>query len=530
MKRFHPITPMFAFALALTLAAPARAQLVTPRPSRDWLLADRTLIGDFSHVTSVAAASDRVFVTSPSALLIWRPQFQRWEGPFQPPDPTALGRVFASLVDPLDNSLWLARSDGWVHYQPDLDAWTGGTVGTAVLGIAVDLNAPIQGLLLRTSAGWLAVSRGGFSASPAPPPARPVGPVSVSELLRSTPTLQANSAQILLDPRMRDVRYTAAARAFDQRGWYVGTWGRGLLYLPDGAAIPERLAFGLPGNLVGAVFAAPGGVWAANDRTPDADVAFTFVASDLSDFSTTQGPLATGLPFTQVRHIVGQGTALWAATDYGVARIEPGGRVRLFDEGAGLPDGRVLSLVTRYGQIVAGTARGIVRLDDSMRIRRVAPHFTGAALAVAMSADTVWAGTPAGLLFAAGDSAELSRPGGLDTSSLQAAVIGLEWLGDTLVALTPDQLLWRSPHGAWTLGPSLSGTLGRLRTFRTEGNGFWVAGDRGLAYATLKSPPLRPLLSGDVPGDIYDLAVDPDYLWVATSAGLVRFRLDAIRP
>jgi len=517
-------------ALTLAVAVPGAAQVTPLRPSRDWLLADRTVIGDLSHVTSVAAASDRVFVTSPSALLIWRPQFQRWEGPFQPPDPTALTRVFTSLVDPLDNSLWLGRSDGWVHYQPDMDAWTGGTVGAAVQGIAVDLSAPLQGLLLRTSAGWLAVPRGGFSASPAPPPARPAGPLSVSELLRANPTLQANSAQILLDARLRDVRYTAAARAFDQRGWFIGTWGRGLLYLPDGAAIPDRLAFGLPGDMVGAVFAAPGGVWAANDRTQTADVGLTFVAGDLSDFSSVQGPLATGLPFTQVRRLVGQATALWAATDYGVARIEPSGRVRLFGESAGLPDGRVLSLVSRYGQIVAGTARGLVRIDDSAEVHRVAPQFAGAALAVALSSDTVWAGTPAGLLFAAGDSAELIRPRGMDTASLQAAVVGLEWLGDTLVALTPEQLLWRSPGGGWTLGPSLSGTLGRLRTFRAEGNGFWVAGDRGLAYARLKSPPLRPLFAGDLPGDVYDLAVDPDYLWVATSGGLVRFRLDAIRP
>src|SRR6478672_54242 len=118
-------------AAALLAAPAASAQIVNGRPSRDWLLADRTLIGDFSRITSVAAASDRVFITSPSALLIWRPQFQRWEGPFQPPEPGALGRVFASVVDPLDNSLWLARSDGWVHYQPDLDAWTGGTVGAS---------------------------------------------------------------------------------------------------------------------------------------------------------------------------------------------------------------------------------------------------------------------------------------------------------------------------------------------------------------------------------------------------------------
>ena len=530
MSRFRSVVSALLLALMPALATQAHAQFATRRPTRDWRLADRTVIGDFSHITSVAAASDRVFVTSPSALLIWRPQFQRWEGPFQPPEAGALARVFASLVDPLDNSLWLARSDGWVHYEPELDAWSGGTVGAAVQGIAVDLSAPFQGLLLRTSGGWLSVSGGGISASPARPPARPVGPVSVSELLRANPTLQANGSQILLDTRARDVRYTAAARAFDQRGWYIGTWGRGLLYLADGAAIPDRLSFGLPGSMVGAVFAAPGGVWAANDRTADADVAFTFVASDLTAFSTIQGPPATGMPFTQIRHIVGQGTALWAATDYGVARIEPAGRVRLFDEGAGLPDGRVLSLVSRYGQIFAGTARGIVRLDDSMRLHRVAPHFAGTALALAVSADTVWAGTPAGLLFTAGDSADLSRPPGLETQSLQVPVVGLEWLGDTLVALTDDQLLWRAPRGAWSLGPSLSGLLGRLRRFRAEGDGFWVAGDRGLAYVTLSSPPLRPLLLGDIPGDVYDLAVDADYLWVATSAGLVRFRLDAIRP
>ena len=524
----RPLVPL----LILTLAGchPASAQLAPLRPSRDWPLADRTLIGDFSRVTSVAAASDRVFITSPSALLVWRPQFQRWEGPFQPLEPGLLSRVFTSLVDPLDNSLWLASSNGWVHYQPDLDSWTSGSVAGTVQSIAFDLNAPIQGLLLRTSAGWQSVARGAFAASPAAPPARPAGPVSINELLRANPTLQANSAQILLDPRMRDVQYTAAARAFDRRGWFIGTWGRGLLYLPDGAAIPERLPFGLPGDLVGAVFAAPGGVWAANDRTTGADVGFTFVASDLSEFKTVQGPLATGLPFSQVRHLVGQGTDLWAGTDYGLARIEPGGRVRLFDEGAGLPDGRVLSLVSRYGQLVAGTPRGVIRLDDSLQLHRVAPTFAGAALAVALSADTIWIGTTAGLLYTIGDSAELVRPAGLETASLQAPVTALAWLGDTLVALTPDQLLWRNPRGGWSLGPSLSGTLGRLRTFEADGNGFWVGGDRGLAYARLNSPPLRPLTTGDVPGDIFDLAVDPDYLWVATSGGLVRFRLDAIRP
>ena len=40
---------------------------------------------------------------------------------------------------------------------------------------------------------------------------------------------------------------------------------------------------------------------------------------------------------------------------------------------------------------------------------------------------------------------------------------------------------------------------------------------------------IRALREGDLPGAANDLAVDRDYLWVATDGGLVRFRLDAIR-
>jgi hypothetical protein len=99
------------------------------------------------------------------------------------------------------------------------------------------------------------------------------------------------------------------------------------------------------------------------------------------------------------------------------------------------------------------------------------------------------------------------------------------------VALTPNQLLWRDPGTRrWTLGPTLSGLLGRLRRFVADGPGFWIAGDRGVAFARLSTPPIRPLRDGDLPGAANDLAVDDQFLWVATDGGLVRFRLDAIRP
>jgi hypothetical protein len=135
------------------------------------------------------------------------------------------------------------------------------------------------------------------------------------------------------------------------------------------------------------------------------------------------------------------------------------------------------------------------------------------------------------LLVALPGGHDLVRPSTLGLPSLQTAVFALSSLGDTLVGLTRDQLLWRDPGtDAWTLGPNLSSVLGGLRSLTPDGAGFWVAGDRGVAFARLNSPPIRPLRAGDLPGLPNDVAVDGTFLWVATDGGLVRFRLDAVRP
>jgi hypothetical protein len=500
--------------------------------TRDWRPQDRIVIGDFSRVNAIAASAERVFIVSPAGVLIWNPQFQRWDGSFDPPDRGLLALVFTGLTDPLDNSLWLARPDGWVHYQPDLQLWDQGTVPDGVIGIAFDQADPTIGLFLRTRRDWLVLPRGGTVPFPGRPPARPMVPTSVAEAIRSNPTLQANSAAILLDNRLRNVRYTAAARSFDNRGWYLGTSGIGALYLPDGAPLPQRLTFGLPSDRVGAVYSWPGGVWAATNRTTLADASLTFVGQDLSEFHSLPGSSARGTPFNQVRELAGQGRAVWAATDLGVARAQPAdSTLELVDQNRGLPDSRVYSIVSRAGRIVIGTARGLARVSDSMRVERVAPDYSDPVFAVFPAGDSVWAGTPAGLLLSLPGQRGLVRPGGMTSPSLQVAVVDLATLADTLVGLTQDQLLWRDPRSrGWTLGPNLSGLMGRLRRFVAEGPGFWVAGDRGVGFARLGMPAVQLLRQGDLPGAVNDLAVDQEFLWVATDGGLVRFRLNAIRP
>lgn len=511
-------------AVAVTAAAQS--------PSRDWRPEDRTVIGDFSRITSIASSIDRVYVTSPTSLVVWQPQVRAWAGPFEPPNRATLAGVFTALIDPLDQSLWLARPNGWVHYQPELQLWDEGPVPDAVVTIAFDESDPVGGLYILTRSGWSILPRGGLVPTPGRPPARPIGPTSVEEVLRRAPTLQTNAAQFLLDSRLRPVRLTAAARAFDNQGWYLGTSGLGLLFLQDIGAIPERVPFGLPAQFVGAVMTWPGGVWAATNRTPQTEAAFTFVDSGLREFRTVRGLPATGTPFSRVLELAGRDKSLWAATDFGLARVDPEEeRVELLDERGGLPDSRVFDVAGRQGRIVVGTAHGLARLDDSLRVTRVAPRFADAAYAVLPAGDSIWVGTRRGVLLAVPGREDLERPPGLAAASLQDPVFGFSTLGDTLVALTRDHMIWRDPRSqVWSIGPNLSALLGRLRRFAPDGPGFWVAGDRGVGFVRLGGPPVRALRDGDLPGPANDLAVDREHLWIATEDGLVRFRLDAIRP
>jgi len=521
--------------LACVLLLLADALPLPAQTSRSWRPEDRVVIGDWTRVLAVAAGPERVFIVSPDAVLVWWRMVRRWEGPYDPPVTGSLGRVVSGMLDPLDNSLWLSTFDGWVHFQPDLQVWDRGQAGGRVTDFAFDQSAPGDGLFFRTPAGWSRVPRGALMPIPSAAPLRPIRPATVDQAVAANPALRGTASAFLLDPSLRNARLTSAARSFDNLGWYLGTDGVGTLFVPDGAVLPERLHFGLPGRVAGAVYAVPGGVWVTTDRDMNQPAGLSFVAGDLTEFRSFTGPAASGLPFTRARRLIGVGSSLWAATDAGVIRFPSSdlSDFTLYGENAGLPDRRVLAVASRRGVVVAATARGLARFVDTTGAERLAPQFAGAAAAVALGGDTAWVGTTNGPRAAVPTLGDLIRPGWLDSSAaLVRAVYDLAWMADTLVGVTSDQFLWKAPgEDRWTLGAPISGVVGSLRRLVADGDGFWVAGDAAVGWTRLGGTPVRPLLVGtDLPGRPLDLAVDPDYLWVATTAGLVRFRLSEVRP
>jgi len=518
--------PLVALA-GLLLAAPVSAQVGR------YSLRDLTIVGDFSDITAVATSTDRVFVASRTSIAIWNPLERRWEGPWFAPQPGMLRDVLAGIADQLGGGVWLIRQAGWVYFDPVMGSWESGTVPGRVLSAALDEGSPGSGLFLNTTGGWYLAARGGI-ASPSGPPLRPIRPATVGEATRQNPAISATSASLINITRLRNVRFSAAARgsAFTGIGWYMGTLGAGLLFYPDGGGLPDPMPFGLPSGVPTALFPGNGGVWVVTARSASTDAAVSFVAADLSRFSWWQGPLATGFPFTSARRMVGRGDELWLATDVGAVRLRPGSEeVQRFEFGNGLPDSRVTDIVQRGGTIAIATGRGAVRWRDSTGFEGVAPDFAGMVDALALEGDTTWIGTRLGVFLAVPGERSLQQSTDFRASpSFQVRVVDMTWLSDTLVVLTPDRLMWRDPGtGKVTLGPLLGASLGRLHTVLAVDNGLVVAGEAGVTATRLAGIPARSLLApGDLPGQLFDIAVQGGYLWVATQGGLARVALDVL--
>jgi hypothetical protein len=510
----------------LIVAAPAQGQ------SRDWSPDDRAVLGDYTEIRAVATSTERLFVVSRSAVLVWNLVRREWEGPYVPRDPGLLTDVAAAIADPLDQSVWLIRRAGWVHFDPMIRQFEPGMIPGLVSDAALDRNAPTSGLFLRSGSQWYQATRGG-GAIPSNAPQVPLRPATVQEAIRDNPGIQANVAGLLFTSRLRPVSYTSAARltGFGGQGWVLGTNSAGVISFPLGSGFPQSIRYGLPSDLATAVTVSGEDVWVVNGRTIVTDAAISRLSRTLDSVVWFQGPRATGLPFSTARRIVSDGAVLWLATDQGLLRVTPGDQPEIRDYQRELPDVPVLALARQGGRIGIGLAHGVALYDRERGLLRYAMNFAEPAAAVLPGGDTLWVGTRAGLWFADSTMADLRRPPGFgEAPSQQEPILDLVWRADTLVALTASRLIWRDPStGSFTLGPGLGGNLGRLFRLVSGRDALYLAGANGVGVIRLGGPIIRTFRTpGDIPGQVGDIAVDKDYLWVASRRGLVRFRLDAI--
>ncbi|MEX2000073.1 MAG: hypothetical protein WD934_10350 [Gemmatimonadales bacterium] len=452
---------------------------------------DRIVLREFSHVRAVAADHRYIYGVTDGGLIVRDHRFGRWLAPRTTLDGYPTEPVTLAFTDETDQSLWLGTATGLFKYTPLLDR---------------------------------------FERAAGMPPLRVPRGRAFDALRERYPFVDGMAPMVLTDTRLRTSRFTDVALIPGTATYWLGTTGAGLVELDASIARFEPHPFGLLSDGVAALWLAPDGVWSVTDGRGRRQ-GLSFVTYDFQQGRWDEGPPATGFGASVFRAVLGRERALWLASDHGLWRVEPERQHRLWGTGDGLPDASIYSLAQGPAGLWVGTALGLAHIADDETVTVIDRQLT--VLALSAARDTVWVGTMRGLgVTWPGAGGVLIPEAVREVADLRGPILGLGRTGDTLMAVTPDRMVWRAGgREAWQAERVLSPEIGVLMAVVGDDGGAWVGGVHGLAWFDYAARAFQVFAGPTVlPGGVRGLAVEGEFLWVATDRGLVRLRKRALVP
>lgn len=517
-----------------------------PRPRGGGVVdEDRILLTRFTDVLGLAASRRFVYVAGAAGLAVFDAQFDRWLPPRLTGERLAKGRLTAMAADPVSDAVWLGSVGEVIYYQPSMDFTTRAPIPGVAQAIVFDRRDPGRGALVRTQGGWQRVSTTGavmpVMAGELPSRADVLESPSLEDVYSRYPALRDLGPAVTQDEQARNWPVTSGTIAPDRSEVYLGTQGNGVYRVDPDFVRGRQLPFGLLADGAGAVALAVDGVWVA----PAGTVSFgrprgglTFVRDDLQEWRWVEDDYRGSLAGVRARDLAVRGSVAWMATDRGLARFDLRARAPgavIWSSLQGLPTDVVYSVVPREGGAWAGTAQGLVWVSDTgRRVQSTADRVdetiaSGIPVrALLATGDTLWIGTDAGLLLLppgerrkpvrATLQGEDARLGGRIYSlalSDSTVVIGLE--NDVArVNLRTGRMMPR-------LLPANFAVVGPVVALAQDERTLWAAGPRGVVVLDRGSNVSRYLaVPGEIAAEPYDVALTPDWAWIATRAGLVR--------
>ena len=544
-----------AVALSACVGAPGGGP-GAPGPSRgggSLRREDRVVLTPFNEVTGVAVSRRFVFALTTGGLGIYDRTFDAWRPPLAAGDELPAERPTAVAADPATDAVWVGGLGSVTYYQAVSDFATRSSVPGVVDVIAFDRRNPSEGAYVRASGQWSRVTSTGFVTPLGPGQLPPTRELLLAPTLRDIydefPNLRAFGSLLTRDAQLRSWPISAAAKSPDRASEvWVGTAGNGLYRADPSFNRAEQLPFGLLEEGAGALALAADGVWIAGLGEGVAPRAgLTFASDDLQSWRWLEGSQSTSFVGARASDLEVREGAAWVATDRGLVRLdtrasraggaEAPGEVAAWSAIHGLPSDVVLAVAARPAGAWAGTTSGIVFVTDpatrrGARTADVGPVIaSGAAVRdLLATGDTLWAATDAGLLLVPpGDSARAVRPAAQrDEARLGQPTTALATSDSEVVVATRDALL-RFHRRTGQLLPSLDAvgfvSVGGIRALAMDGETIWAAGPLGVALYTRVGGATRFLsVPGDLPGEVFDVALGRDYAWVATRNGVVRLR------
>jgi ligand-binding sensor domain-containing protein len=558
-SRKGPISPRFGCRLAYRSAMAASfASLVAcaavpggssgaagaPAPSAS-PREDRVLLTAFDVIPAVAVSRHTVYVASVDGVAALDRDFGRWLPPvaFGPGFAAAGATVMAA--DPVEEGVWIATAGSVLYYRPSLGDIARGIAPGGVDAIVFDERNPGAGAFLHGAAGWALATRTGMVSpvdpSRVPPAAARSRPSSLAEVYAKYPSLRGAGALLTRDADLQSWPVMSGAIAPDRSEVWLGTAGGGLFRVDPLFMKGEQLPFGPLQTATGALARDSDGVWMAGVGAAAATArsGLAHASEDLQRWRWLASPaLSRALGGGRALRMSVRGSRLWVATDRGLVSLDASeaGHALRWTATSGLPDDRALSVAASDAGAWVGTARGLafVGSDASARAARatdvrVIGGVSAAVRALVLAGDTLWVGSDAGVLLLRGASPDSAlRTLAVDDARLSRPVMALAKSDSVVAAATDRDLLVILPSSASIISRFDAvdvAAIAPVSAMAMDASTIWLAGRGGVLVVARANGAsrLRPA-PGPIPAQALDVALDPNYAWVATPAGVVRLR------
>jgi hypothetical protein len=502
---------------------------------------ERQFIGSFSDVRGVGVSRRFVYAATPAGIAVYDRILNAWLPPLTRDNGLADDQITVLAGDPVEDAMWLGVPGAVIIHRPGMEQ----TQRTMIIGVP-DLIVFDRGntgdALVRAGGQWTRVSRVGVSTplQGPPPPSSVVVPSTLQDVYERFPQLRGGTGLLLREQKadrpLRNYPVTSGSISPERASEvWLGTNGDGLYRVDPTFQQATGLRFGPIESGIGALAIAADGVWTAGLGQSAVRSGLSFASNDLQRWRWIDGTINVPLLGVRANAMSLRATRAWIATDRGVVRARLDGSDELMSWTSldGLPDDRVYSIAARAEGAWAGTARGLVFLSDSLAARNSRTRGIGARMlennpvyALLAIGDTLWAGTAAGLV-AIPSTGTLMRPVGGEPA-LRRPIRALAWSDTVLLASSEDAIVSLSPRSARepsridALDPRIVGGGMRLAI---DDRSIVVAGPDGVIVMTRSTGAPRLLrVPSDIPAPVLDIAMSRDWLWVATAAGLARFR------
>lgn len=503
------------------------------------------VIASYAEVEGVAVSRRFVFAGTPSGIAIFDRSFGRWLPPLSPGTGYDASRITVMAADPVEDALWYGVAGGVFIYRPQTDQMQR-TILAGIPDLIAFERTGNGDAIVRASGQWSRITRSGLTtpiASP-PPASRLFIPATLDDIYRQYPALRSQLSFLMRDdaPNRALRRFTAISGTLatdrSTEAW-LGTNGDGLWRIDPTFMQGTALRFGPMEMGIGAIAPSANGIWVAGLGQTTLRGGLSFGSNDMQRWDWIEGTIAVPMIGATARALAVRGQRAWVGTERGLVRVQLDGArdITAWTSLDGLPGDRVYSVAARPDGVWAGTDRGLVWVTDTSEARDRRTRGIGRVLlenvpvrALAAVGDTLWIGTDAGLVALQGKDASLARPVSED-AALRRPVRALAWSDSVLLVATDNELLRVAPRGGEA--PSRFEidlrSVGQVTRVAIDDRTMFIAGTDAVIVWQRNAGMLQQRLQvgSDLPGPALDVVATPDWVWVATTRGLVRLHRQA---